>query len=56
VSYGEYIMKKSSVFEWHRRFEEGEKMCKGTQKVGSQGQMQVWIEYEPWCSQIADKV
>jgi histone-lysine N-methyltransferase SETMAR len=23
VAYGEYAMKKSSVFEWHRRFEEG---------------------------------
>jgi len=23
VAYGEYVMKKSSVFEWHRRFKEG---------------------------------
>jgi len=23
VVYGEYIKKKSSVFEWHRRFQEG---------------------------------
>jgi hypothetical protein len=23
VAYGEYTMKKSSVFEWHRRFKEG---------------------------------
>ena len=23
VAYGEYVMKKSSVFEWHTRFEEG---------------------------------
>jgi transposase len=23
VAYGEYGMKKSSVFEWHRRFKEG---------------------------------
>ena len=23
VAYGEYAMKKSSVFEWHRRFKEG---------------------------------
>jgi len=36
VAYGEYDMKKSSVFEWHRRFKKGEKMCKTTQEVGSQ--------------------
>jgi hypothetical protein len=24
VAYGEYAMKKSSVFEWHRRFKEGQ--------------------------------
>jgi hypothetical protein len=29
-------MKKLSVFECHRRFKEGEKMCKMTQEVGSQ--------------------
>jgi hypothetical protein len=23
VAYGEYAMKKPSVFEWHRRFKEG---------------------------------
>jgi len=23
VTYGEYAMKKSSVFEWHRQFKEG---------------------------------
>jgi hypothetical protein len=23
VAYGEYVMKKSSVFEWHRRFKKG---------------------------------
>jgi len=23
VAYGEYTMKKSSAFEWHRRFKEG---------------------------------
>jgi transposase len=23
VAYGEYTMKKSSVFQWHRRFKEG---------------------------------
>jgi hypothetical protein len=43
VAYDEYAMKKSSVFEWHRRFK-GEKMCKMTQEVGGQkriGQMQM---------------
>jgi predicted double-glycine peptidase len=25
-AYGEYAMKKSSVFEWHRRFKKGEKI------------------------------
>jgi hypothetical protein len=24
VAYGEYAMKKASVFEWHRRFKEGQ--------------------------------
>jgi hypothetical protein len=35
----------------------GEKMCKMTQEVGSQkrkGQLQMWTEYEPWCSRIED--
>jgi hypothetical protein len=34
-----------------------EKMCKMNQEVGSQkrkGQMQMWAEYEPWCTQIED--
>jgi len=58
VAYGERAMKKSSVFEWHKRFKEGrEKICKTTQEVDSQkckGQMQMWTEYEPWCAQIED--
>jgi hypothetical protein len=55
VAYGEYARKKSSVFEWHRRFKEGEQMRKMTQEVGSQkrkGQVQMWTQYEPWCAQI----
>jgi len=47
VAYGEYVMKKSSVFEWHRRFKEGREMCKTIQEVGSQkrkGQMQMWAQ------------
>jgi hypothetical protein len=35
VAYGEYAMKKSSVFERQRRFK-GEKVCKTTQEMGSQ--------------------
>jgi hypothetical protein len=27
LSYGEYAAKKSSIFEWHKRFKGGEKMC-----------------------------
>jgi len=59
VAYGEYAMKKSSVFEWHRQFKEGREMCKMTQEVGSQkckGQLQMWTEYEPWCAHIEDQV
>jgi hypothetical protein len=36
-------MKKSSAFEWHRRFKEGREDMQDTQEVGSQkriGQMQ----------------
>ena len=57
VAYGEYAMKKSSVFEWHRQSRKGEKMCKTIQEVGSQkrkGQMQMWTECEPWCAQIEE--
>ena len=57
VAYGEYTMRKSSVFNGTGRSRKGEKMCKTTQEVGSQkrnGQMHMWIEYEPWCAQIED--
>jgi hypothetical protein len=57
VAYGEYAVKKSSVFEWRRRSGKGEKVCKMTQEVSSQkpkGQMQMWTDYEPWCAQIED--
>jgi hypothetical protein len=40
-------MKKSSVFEWHRRFKKGRE---DVQDVGNQkrkGQVQMWTEYEP---------
>jgi hypothetical protein len=35
LAYGKYAMKKSSVFEWHRRLRKGEKMCKMTQEIGT---------------------
>jgi hypothetical protein len=48
VVYGEYAMKKLSVFEWHSPFkEEGEDM-QADPRSGSQkrkGQMQMWTEY-----------
>jgi hypothetical protein len=57
VAYGEYIMKKSSVFKFHRGSRKGEKLCNTNQEVGRQkrkGQMKMWTEYEPWCAQIED--
>ena len=57
VAYGEYAMKKSSVLNGTSSSTNGEKMCKTTQEMGSQkrkGQMQMWTEYEPWCTQIED--
>jgi hypothetical protein len=42
VAYGEYAMKKSSVFDWLGGSRKGEKVCKMTQEVGNQkrkGQM-----------------
>ena len=40
VAYGEYAMKKSSVFEV------------GSQK--RKGRIKMWTEYEPWYAQIED--
>jgi len=34
VAYGEYAMKKSSVFEWHRRFKEGREDVQDDSKSG----------------------
>jgi hypothetical protein len=34
VSYGEYTMKKWSVFEWHRRFKEGREIVKDDLRSG----------------------
>jgi hypothetical protein len=57
VAYGEYAMKKSSDFEWHRQFKKWQDDVKTTQEVGSQkckGEMLMWTEYEPCCAQIED--
>jgi hypothetical protein len=34
VAYGEYTMKKLSVFEWHRRFEEGRENVQNDPRSG----------------------
>jgi hypothetical protein len=34
VTYGEYAMKKLSVFEWHRRFKEGRIDMKDDPRIG----------------------
>jgi hypothetical protein len=50
LSYGEYVINKSSVSEWHRRFKEGREDEHLTQEGGSQerkGQKQMLTEYEP---------
>lgn len=36
MAYGEHTMKKSIVFEWHKRFYEGLKMCMIMQEVSDQ--------------------
>ena len=34
VAYGEYTMKKSSIFEWHRQFKEGREDVKDDPRSG----------------------
>jgi hypothetical protein len=53
VAHGAYAMKKSRVSNGIGGSGKGEKMCKMTQEVDSQkrrGQIEMWTEYEPWCS------
>jgi hypothetical protein len=55
VAYGEYTIKKSSVFEWHRGFKEGREDVKDDPISGqpkTQRKDTMWTEYEPWCTQI----
>jgi hypothetical protein len=57
LAYGEYAMKKLGFLNGIGGSRKVEKMCKMTQEVGNQKrkwQMQIWIEYEPWCIQIKD--
>jgi hypothetical protein len=35
-AYGDYAIKKSSVFEWHRRFKEGREDVQDDPRMGSQ--------------------
>jgi hypothetical protein len=53
TAYGEYAMKKTSVFKWHRRLKEGREEWQDDPRSG-QPIMQMWTEYEPWCAQIKD--
>jgi hypothetical protein len=55
VACDEYAVKKSSVFEWRRRLKEGREDVKDDPRSGqqkTQRTMQMWTEYEPWCTQI----
>jgi uncharacterized cysteine cluster protein YcgN (CxxCxxCC family) len=55
VACGEYAVKKSSVFEWHRRFKEGREDVKDDTIIGqpkTQRPDANVTEYEPWCAQI----
>jgi hypothetical protein len=54
VAYGEYAMMKLSVFEWHRRFKEGQEDVLDDPRSGQPKtqMMQNSAEYKPWCAQI----
>jgi hypothetical protein len=59
VVYGEYTVKKLSVLNGTGGSRKGEKMHRVTQGVSSKkhkGQMQIWTEYELWCTQFGDQV
>jgi len=50
VAYGEYVMKKSRVFEWHRRFKEVREDVQDDPRSGQQKTQRT--DYEPWCAQV----
>ena len=57
IAYGEQVMKKSSVFEWHRRFKEGREGVHDNARSGqpkTQRTDKMWRVYKPWCVQIED--
>jgi transposase len=57
VAYGEYVVKKSSVSEWQRRFMEGQEDLQDNPRSGqpqTQRTEEMCTEYEPCCSHIED--
>jgi hypothetical protein len=52
LAYGEYMMKKLSVFEWHRQVEEGLEDVYDDPRSGQPKSRRT--EYKPWCTQIED--
>jgi hypothetical protein len=49
VFFGDYAMKKPSVFEWHRLLKEGREFVQKRKR-----QIQIRTEYEIWCAEIED--
>jgi hypothetical protein len=57
VAYGEYAMKKPSVFEWHRWFKEGREDVQDNPRSGQPKTQRTDANmelYKLWCAQIED--
>ena len=57
VVYGEYAVKKSSVFEWHRWFKEGRENVQDDPRSGQPKTQRTDADvrkYETWPAQIED--
>jgi len=58
VAYGEYAMKKSSVFEWHRQFKERREDVQDNPRSGqpkkAKDRCKCGQSRNLWCSQIED--
>jgi hypothetical protein len=55
VAYGEYDMKKSSVFKWHRWFKEGLEDVQDDPRSGQPKMHRTDANVDrPWCAQIED--